>query len=116
MIHSYVQLTNAVAVLAGSVARHYQSLGLIAILPLELPKLVRPFGMLWNRERPLSPATRLMMECVKEASRRPLSELMEELSAANAASVAEPAPTPSGLRASCDGLLASRPSVDPAGA
>lgn len=108
MIHSYVQMTHAVAVLAGSVARHYQSLGLIAILPLELPKLVRPFGMLWNRERPLSPATRLMMDCVQEASSKPLAVVLEELSAAMQANASEEA-EPSGLRASRDAILAARP-------
>ena len=72
MIRIYLQLTDSIAVLAGGVAKHYQALGLLAILPLELPKMVRPVGMMWSRQRPLSPSTRLMMQCLEEATRSDL--------------------------------------------
>ncbi len=68
VITAYLQLTDALAVLAGDVSRHYRSLGLIAILPLELPTRVRPLGVTWNRQRPLSPSARLMMECLEQAA------------------------------------------------
>ena len=63
-----LQLTDSLAVLAGGVAKHYRALGLLSILPLELPKMLRPVGMIWSRQRPLSPSTRLMMSCLEEAT------------------------------------------------
>ena len=72
MIRIYLQLTDSIAVLAGGVAKHYQALGLISILPLELPKMLRPVGMMWSRHRPLSPSTKLMMQCLEEATRSDL--------------------------------------------
>jgi DNA-binding transcriptional LysR family regulator len=68
VIIAYLQLSDALAVLAGDVSRHYQNLGLIAILPLELPTRVGPLGMRWSRQRPLSPSARLMMECLEQAA------------------------------------------------
>jgi DNA-binding transcriptional LysR family regulator len=68
MIRIYLQLTDSLAVLAGGVAKHYRSLGLLSILPLELPKMLRPVGMMWSRHRPMSPSTRLMMQCLEEAT------------------------------------------------
>jgi len=68
VIIAYLQLSDALAVLAGDVSRHYRNLGLIAILPLELPTRVGPLGMRWSRQRPLSPSARLMMECLEQAA------------------------------------------------
>ena len=64
-----LQLSDALACLSREVARHYEELGLIAILPLELPKLVRPVGVTWSRARVLSPSARLMMQCLEEVVR-----------------------------------------------
>lgn len=69
VIVMYLQISNALACLSREVARHYEELGLIAILPLELPKLVRPVGMTWSRARSLSPGATLIMRCLEEAVR-----------------------------------------------
>lgn len=69
IIRAYLQSTDAIAFLAGDVSKHFKRLGLIAILPLELPKVLRPVGMTWNRQRPLSPSATLMMHCLEEAAR-----------------------------------------------
>lgn len=68
IIRAYLQLTDAIAALAGDVSMHDQGLGLIAILPLELPKLLRPVGMTWSKERALSPSAKLMMRCLEEVA------------------------------------------------
>jgi DNA-binding transcriptional LysR family regulator len=64
-----VELTEAIAVLQGSVAAYYASRGLVSILPLELPQLVRPIGMVWTHQRPLSPGTKRLMQCLEDAAR-----------------------------------------------
>ena len=61
-----LQINDTLACLSREVARHYEELGLIRILPLELPQLVRPVGMTWSRARPPLPATSLMMQCLKD--------------------------------------------------
>lgn len=65
-----LQISNALACLSREVARHYEEQGLIAILPLELPTLVRPVGMTWSRARPPSPSTALLMQCQEETVRQ----------------------------------------------
>jgi DNA-binding transcriptional LysR family regulator len=69
IIRAYLQLTDAIAFLAGDVSKHFKRLGLIEILPLELSNVLRPVGMTWNRQRPLSPSATLMMQCLEEAAR-----------------------------------------------
>ena len=59
----------ATAAPAADVARYYESLGLLAVLPLELPKLVRPVGIIWNRQRPVSPSTQALMQCLDDVAR-----------------------------------------------
>jgi DNA-binding transcriptional LysR family regulator len=66
-----LQITDALACLSREVAKHYRGLGLIAILPLELPELVRPVGMTWSRARALSPGAKLLMQCLEDGQRRP---------------------------------------------
>ena len=69
VIRAYLDYTDAIAALAADVSRYYESLGLLAILPLELPKLVRPVGMIWNRQRPVSPSTQSLMQCLEDVAR-----------------------------------------------
>ena len=64
---SYVQCTQALAVLPSSVARYYQELGLIHILPIELFKFKRPIGVLWNAQKPLIPSALQLIECLQQA-------------------------------------------------
>jgi len=69
IIRAYLQLSEAIAFLAGDVSKHFKQLGLIAVLPLQLPNVLRPVGMTWHRQRPLSPSAKLMMHCLEEAAR-----------------------------------------------
>lgn len=67
VMRGYLHFTDAIGVLATDVSRYYESLGLLAILPLELPRLARPVGVVWSRERPLAPATQMLIQCMEEA-------------------------------------------------
>lgn len=68
---SYVQMTEAIACIRRGLARHFHELGVIALLPLELPKLLGPVGVTWNPDRPLSSSARLMMQCLEQAVASP---------------------------------------------
>lgn len=69
VIRGYLHHTNAIAALAAEVSKYFKSLGLLAILPLEFPKLARPVGVVWSRQRPLSPSTQILIQCLEEAAR-----------------------------------------------
>ena len=47
---SYLQHSNAVAFLGQDVSKHYESIGLIDVLPLELPRFARPVGVAWSSQ------------------------------------------------------------------
>ena len=70
VIRAYLHHTNAIAALATDVSRYYESLGLLAILALDLPKLVRPVGVLWSRQRPVTPGTETLIQCLEDVARR----------------------------------------------
>ena len=69
VIRSYLQHSDALAVISEDVARYYDALGLIAILPLELPRLVGEIGVVWSRHRPLSPGAEELIDCLERAVR-----------------------------------------------
>jgi DNA-binding transcriptional LysR family regulator len=66
LARAYLLLTDAIGVMAGGVAN--DAAQPLAILPLALGKLMRPRGVLWNKERGLSPGAMLMIECLEEAA------------------------------------------------
>jgi len=66
LARSYLLVTDAIAVMAdATVADASDSL---AVLPLGFPHLMRPRGVLWNRNRGLTPGAGLMIECLEEAA------------------------------------------------
>jgi DNA-binding transcriptional LysR family regulator len=87
VIRAYLHHTDAIAALASDVSRYYEALGLLAILRLELPKLVRPVGIIWNRQRPVTPGTQALIECLEEVAR-----LAKPPGAVTGAQVAEASP------------------------
>jgi len=66
LARAYLHISNAIGVMAGAVAN--DSVQPLAILPLSLPKLMRPAGVLWNKNRGLTPGARLMVSCLEEAA------------------------------------------------
>ena len=66
LARAYLHVSDAIAVMAGAVAN--DSAQPLAILPLLLPKLMRPAGVLWNKNRALTPGANLMISCLEEAA------------------------------------------------
>ncbi len=66
LARSYLHMTDAIGVMAGGVARD-PALPLY-VLPLTLPRLIRPAGVMWNKNRALTPGAQLMVDCLKEAA------------------------------------------------
>jgi DNA-binding transcriptional LysR family regulator len=66
---NYIQSSSAIASLPASLARKYSALGALAILPLKLPRLVRPVGMIWLKSHPIADTDRLFVTCVEEAAK-----------------------------------------------
>ena len=66
LARGYLHITDAVAVMAGAAA--HDATDKLAVLPLTLPKLVRPAGVLWSKNRSLSPGAKLMISCLDEAA------------------------------------------------
>lgn len=66
---NYIQSSAAIASLPESLARKYSALGALATLPLKLPRLVRPVGLIWLRGQQLTDSARLFVTCVEEAAK-----------------------------------------------
>ncbi len=62
---AYLQVTDAIAVMASAVASDLSQP--LAVLPLSFPQLMRPRGVLWNKNRALTPGAELMISCLEEA-------------------------------------------------
>lgn len=67
LARAYLLITDSIAVMAGAVAN--DAAQALAVLPLSLPtRLMRPAGVLWNRNRGLTPGAELMVACLEEAA------------------------------------------------
>lgn len=60
--------TQAVGFFSRRIAEHYDDLGLVAILPLEMPRLVGPIGAMWMKDRPRLPATARMLDALRKVA------------------------------------------------
>ncbi len=68
-----LQVSDFIAVLASTPAN--DTTQPLHMLPLSLPRLLRPAGVLWNRNRGLTPSAQLMVSCLEEAAQRLLTGL-----------------------------------------
>ncbi|WP_250503919.1 LysR substrate-binding domain-containing protein [Caballeronia sp. AZ7_KS35] len=73
VIRAHLQVSDCIAVMADSSARNAAHPQPLHTLPLTLPRLLRPAGVLWNRARTLTPSAQLMLSCLEDTARR-LSE------------------------------------------
>ena len=64
---NYLQSSDAIATMPESLARKYAALGALAVLPIELPRLVRPVGLLWLRGQ--SGGDPAFVDCLAQAAR-----------------------------------------------
>ena len=65
VIREYLATCDAIASLPESLALRLASQKVIAVLPLDLPLLVRPVGMIWLRSKTQTSSTKLFMECMR---------------------------------------------------
>jgi len=63
-----LQQTDCLAVMSRTVARHYQTLGLLRALPLELSSDVGPVGMAWFDNHP-GPAVARVLHALRAEGR-----------------------------------------------
>lgn len=63
---AHLQVSECIAVMAGAPANDTGPR--LHTLPLSLPQLLRPAGVLWNRNRGLSPSAKLMVACLEDAA------------------------------------------------
>ena len=64
---NYLQSSNAIASMPESLAHKYAARGALAVLPIELPLLVRPVGLLWLRGH--SAGDPAFIDCLEQAAR-----------------------------------------------
>lgn len=65
---THLQVSESIAVMAYSLATNDTAQPLHR-LPLSLPRLLRPAGVLWNRNRGLTPSAKLMVSCLRDAAK-----------------------------------------------
>jgi DNA-binding transcriptional LysR family regulator len=70
VIRAHLQVSDCIAVMADTSAHDTSHPQPLHTLPLSLPRLLRPAGVLWNRVRALTPSAQLMISCLEEAARR----------------------------------------------
>ena len=63
-----LQVSEFIAVMAAAPAN--DTIHSLHKLPLSLPKLLRPAGVLWSRNRGLNASARLMLNCLEDAARK----------------------------------------------
>ncbi|UCM29546.1 LysR family transcriptional regulator [Pseudomonas sp. PS1(2021)] len=73
VVRAHLQVSDFIAVMAASLAS--DSVQPFHALPLSLPRLLRPTGVLWNRNRGLSPSAQRMVDCLEEAARHLMKDL-----------------------------------------
>lgn len=66
LARAYLHLTSAIGVMAHAAA--HDTSQPLAILPLTLPRMLRPAGAVWNKNRPLRPGAQLMLDCLDEVA------------------------------------------------
>ncbi|MGY4493705.1 LysR substrate-binding domain-containing protein [Pseudomonas sp. TE3610] len=66
VVRAQLRVSDSIAIMAVSIAG--DPVQPLHVLPLSLPRLVRPVGVLWNRNRGLTPSAELMIECLQEAA------------------------------------------------
>jgi DNA-binding transcriptional LysR family regulator len=66
VVRAHLQVSDCIAVMADTSAN--DTAQPLHTLPLSLPRLLRPAGVLWNRNRGLTPSAQLMVSCLEEAA------------------------------------------------
>lgn len=81
VIRAHLQVSDCIAVMADTSARDASHPQPLHTLPLSLPRLLRPAGVLWNHARELTPSARLMISCLEDTARRLAEEAQKAVKA-----------------------------------
>lgn len=65
LITSMLQMSDALNVMSADVALHYQELGQLTVLPIELACQMDPFGIIRRRDSLLSPGAELLLQAIR---------------------------------------------------
>lgn len=68
VVRAHLQVSDCIAVMADTAANDATQPQPLHTLPLSLPRLLRPAGVLWNRVRGLTPSARLMISCLEDTA------------------------------------------------
>ena len=68
LITALLQQTDTLHVMPVDVARYYESLNVLTILPIELPFKMDAFGIITRTDRLLSPAAKVMLRALKSTA------------------------------------------------
>ena len=68
IITGLLQQTDFLNIMPTDVANHYAKMGALAILPIEIPCRIGGYGMIWHRDRLLSPGAELLMKHMRETA------------------------------------------------
>ncbi|MDR1935143.1 MAG: LysR family transcriptional regulator [Candidatus Accumulibacter sp.] len=68
VMRAHLLASNAIAAMAGMLGNDIMQP--LHALPLPMPRLLRPLGVLWNRNRGLTPGAQLMLSCLEETAQR----------------------------------------------
>jgi DNA-binding transcriptional LysR family regulator len=75
VVRAHLQSSDFIGAMAGTLAA--DTTQPFHVLPLELPRLLRPTGVLWNRNRGLTPSAQRMVSCLEEAAQHLLTGLAD---------------------------------------
>ena len=65
---TFVQQRGAAAFMAEAVARHFEAAGLVQVVPLDVPVELPAAGLITMRDRPLTPVTQQLIDCLRIAA------------------------------------------------
>jgi DNA-binding transcriptional LysR family regulator len=78
VVRAHLQVSECIAVMADTSAHDPSAPQPLHTLPLSLPRLLRPSGVLWNRVRGLTPSAQLMVACLEETGQRLAKEAQKK--------------------------------------
>ncbi|MGH8811072.1 MAG: LysR family transcriptional regulator [Advenella sp.] len=67
---AYLQLTDAIATMTRDIADYYRQRSQLALIPFNFPKMMRPLGIIWTKNRAQPPALALFVSCLEKAAKK----------------------------------------------
>lgn len=70
--NTYLRETHTIGFYSRHLALHYSHVGMLRVLPIEVPRAVLPIGVVWSRHTAASPAVLALIDCLHEVAREVL--------------------------------------------